>query len=287
MKGGLRAVLALGVLAVAGIFGATRVLGHDSGARLGSQPIATASAAPTAVPSYGPQVIPSGGPADPPTLLSQLLVTYAPGSACASVAVETPIANVPAACASAWAPYHVSRVPGQDAVKRTPRFPQVSAGPGVSPQEAMKLAVALWRTKTFQAFALGTEQPAIEEGLSRNNVFLRAGAEEIAVEKGDRVSTPLCHFFATQIRVVTVAQDFESFVHRSGRLLGVKARFMGPCYATATDSKGAKRQIFSFDGADDVVFVGDIGAGDPLGAVLNVTGIGDCSADITRATCNA
>jgi hypothetical protein len=86
---------------------------------------------------------------------------------------------------------------------------------------------------------------------------------------------------------VVISSDLEAFVHRTGRVLGVKGRFVGPCQATATDGKGAQHQIFSFNGVDDAVFVGDIGSGDPLGAVLEVTGIGDCSADITRATCAA
>lgn len=284
----LRAAIIVGVLAVGGVVGATRVLGTDNSQPLGSRSQATATPSPSPSPTpFGPQVIPTGGPTDPAALLTQLLVTYAPGSPCASVQVETPIAKVPKACADVWAPYHVLTVPGQDAVKRTPRFPQVTAAAGVSPQDAIKLAVALWRTKTFQAFALGTRQVRIEAGLSENEIFLRAGREELAVMNGARVSTPLCHFFPTEIRVMPLASDFEGFVHRTGRVLGVKARFQGPCYATETTKQGVTRQIFSFNGADDVVFVGDIRSGDPLGAVLDVTGLGDCSADITKATCAA
>ncbi len=280
----IRVLASVAVVVVGGVVAATRVLGGA-----GSAPVPEAahgpSVSPASVRTFGPQVIPGGGPSKPADLVNSLLVTYAPGSACASVQVATPIDKVPQSCGAAWKPFGVKLVPGQDMLRHAPRFPQVSAGPGVSPHDAIEVAVALWRTRTFQAFALATRQLGIDDALGTDHLFPRVGAEELAVEKGDRVTTPLCHFFPTQMRVVALADDLKSFEHRTGRTLGVKARFVGPCYATATDLSGAKHQVFSFNGVDDVVFVGDVGGGDPLGADLDVTGLGDCSADVAKQTC--
>lgn len=273
-----------GVVITGGIVAATRVLGGGPATAI-AVPQPTGAVSPAAPPPFGPQVIPIGGPDNQAALLDALLVTYAPASPCAGVAVATPVDKVPAACAAAWSKFGVRLVPGQDMLRRAPQFPQISAGPGVTPHQAIELAAALWRTKTFQAFALSTRQLGLEDGLGTDHLLQRAGSEEQALEQGDRVSTPLCHFFPTRMRVVVLPDDFARFQRRSGRALGVKARFLGPCYATATDRTGTRHQIFSFQGADDVVFVGDVGSGDPLGAVLDVTGLGDCSADVARTTC--
>jgi hypothetical protein len=234
----------------------------------------------SAVSTPSPTVWPTASLSDPVDL-----VTYEPDSACASVQTTTSIDKVPAACAAAWKPYGVREVPGQDALKRTPHFPNVLAPNGVGSTTATRLAIALWRMETFEAFALGTRQLRIVDGLGRNYLFRAIGVMEKAVAQGDRVSTPLCHFFPTQIRIIALAHDFASYVHRPDGFLGVEATYTGPCYATATDKTGKTSQLFRFDGQRKVVYVGDIGKGDPMGPVLVLTTLGECDQAVVKATC--
>lgn len=239
-------------------------------------PVPTPSAVVVASPTAWPTALPTD-PVD--------LVTYEPGSACVTVLVNTPISQVPAACAAAWRPYGVVEVPGQDALKRTPHFPNVLAPKGVSNATAARLAVAMFRTNTFEAFALGTRQLRIVDGLGQNYLFRAIGIMEKAVASGDTVTTPLCHFFPTQIRIIPLAHDFASYVHRPDGFLGVEFTYTGPCYATATDKAGKTTQLFRFDGQKQVVYVGDIGRGDPMGPVLVLTSFGECDQAVVKATC--
>jgi hypothetical protein len=241
-----------------------------------SPAVPTKAGAALATPSAWPTAAP-GDPVD--------LVTYEPDSACASVQTTTSIDKVPAACAAAWKRFAVRVVPGQDAIKRTPHFPSVLAPHGVSSTIAERLAVAFWRTETFQAFALGTRQLGITDGLGPSYIFRVIGVEERAVEHGATVTTPLCHFFPTQIRIVPLMRDFARYVHRPDRFLGVEATFTGPCYGTATDAKGNTTELFRFNGQRSAVYVGDIGRGDPEGPVLTVTSIGECDQPEVKATC--
>ena len=243
-----------------------------------SLPATPAAQAAAASPSATPWRLAS--PSDPVDL-----VTYEPGSACVSVQVTTPIAKVPAACAAAWRYYRVAYVPGQDAMKRTPHFPDVIAPKGVNSAIAARLAAAMWRTETFEAFALGTGQLYIVDGLGQNYLFQQVGVMEQALAKGDRVSTPLCHFFPTAIHIVPLAHDFASYVHRPDGFLGVEFTFTGPCYATATNKAGQTSELFRFNGQRSTVFVGDIGKGDPLGPVLVLTTFGECDQAVVKATC--
>src|SRR5205814_9957955 len=75
-------------------------------------------------------------------------------AACASVAVDTPIDRVPAACQAAWRPFGVTLVPGLDLLSRVPHLPQVSVGPGVSTGEAARWSAAYWRTQACEWFAV-------------------------------------------------------------------------------------------------------------------------------------
>ena len=238
------------------------------------------AASPSAVATASPTPWPTAAPTDPVNL-----VTYEPDSACVTVQVNTSIDKVPAACAAAWKRFGVHEVPGQDMMARTPHFPTVLAPTTLSGAIAARLAAALWRTQTFQAFALATRQIRMVDGLGQNYLFRSVGIEEHAVESGDRVSTPLCHFFPTQIRIVPLAHDFASYVHRPDGFLGVEFTYTGPCYATATDKSGKTVQLFRFDGQKNVVYVGDIGKGDPFGPVLVLTSFGECDQAVVKATC--
>jgi hypothetical protein len=219
--------------------------------------------------------------------LADLLVTYSPSSPCADVLVDTPIAQVAPACAALWSPLNVGVVPGQSLLKRAPRFPTVKAGSGVTPDEALRYAAGLWRTEAFEGFALGTRQVPVVVPLGKDYLFVRVGTMERAVNNGEVVTTPLCHFFPVTMEVVEIASDLAGFEQRSGRTLGVHARFQGPCYATATNAQGVKQELFNFSGTYDVVFVGDIHTDAPFGPILWLTGLAECSKDIAKKTCAA
>jgi hypothetical protein len=217
--------------------------------------------------------------------IADLLVTYAPGSPCADVLVDTPIANVPAACAALWSPLRLHTVPGGTLLQRAPAFPSLGTGTGVSPDEAIRYAAALWRTEAFQGFAVGTRQLTIADALGKDQLFLRVGVMEQAVLQGDVVSTPICHFFPTAMEVVELAPDLAAFVHATGRTLGVHARFSGPCRAVATDAHGTTRELFNFAGSLDVVFVGELRSDQRLGSILWLTGLAECTKDVAKKTC--
>ena len=217
--------------------------------------------------------------------IADLLATYPKGSPCADVLVETPIAKVPPACAALWQTLNVGIVPGQNLLPRAPSFPTLGTGPGVTSDEAIRYATGLWRTEAFQGFAVGTRQLGIAEALGKDELFLRVGTMERAILQGEKVTTPICHFFPTQIEVVAVAPDFAEFLKATGRTLGVHARFSGPCYATATNAQGASRELFRFAGNFDVLFVGDLRSTNPLGHMLWITGLAECTQDIAKKTC--
>jgi len=213
------------------------------------------------------------------------LVTYLPGSACESVAVATPIDKVPTACAQAWSRFAIGEVPGQDLLKKTPHFPTVSVKTGLDPILASRLAVALWRTESFHWFALGTGQLGVVDGLGPNYFFREVGIEEQALQNHESVSTPECHFFPVAIRVVPLAQDLAAALHQPSGTPTVVATYQGPCYATAVDAKGNAHQLFSFNGKQSSAFVGVIGRGDPEGAVLEISGVGECDQPAAKSTC--
>jgi hypothetical protein len=241
-------------------------------------PLASIPSTPAAL--FSPTPVVTASPTDPVDL-----VTYEPSSACASVQVTTRIDKLPPACAAAWRPYGVVEVPGQDAMKRTPHFPQVLAPNGVNSTTAIRLAIAMWRTETFQAYSLGTRQLHIVDGLGQNYLMRHVGGLEREVEKGNSVSTPMCHFFPTQIHIVPLAHDYASHVHRPDGFLGVQFTYTGPCYATSTDKNGNKTELFRFDGQRSVMYVGDIGRGDPLGPVLVLSTFGECNLPQVKPTC--
>ena len=220
-----------------------------------------------------------------PAAVTAQLAVYPAGSACASVKTAMPIAQVPAACAAQWRRFGVRVVPGQDLISRLPALAPVSVGPGVDTRDAARYAAALWRMDAFKAFALATRQIGIVDGLGPDSFFRRASQEVQAIVAGDQITQPTCHAFPTALRVVRLTPDFESFARRSGVALGVKVTFTGPCTGTATDAHGAVHQLYTFDGRQSVVYVGDIGSDAPLGNVLELTALGDCRQPVAKRTC--
>jgi hypothetical protein len=215
-----------------------------------------------------------------------MLDTYPAGSACAPVQRATTIDKVPAACAQAWKPYGLHTVPGQSLMHETPpRFPPVTLGPGVQAGEAAQLVSAMWRTDGFKVFALATRQLDIVDGLGPDHFFRQVSQEVQAESKGEQVDLPLCHSFPSAMRVVVLATDLAQFTHRTGKALGIKVTYSGPCSGSATDARGTKRQLYGFDGTLAVVYVGDVAQGDPLNNVFQITGLADCRRDVAKRTC--
>jgi hypothetical protein len=214
------------------------------------------------------------------------LATYASDSACAGVQVATPVARVPAACAAAWTKLGVTLVPGQDLVRDAPRPPQVRSVAGASVPEVTALIVAFWRTEAFKAFAIKTKQPGIVDGLGANRFFRDNSLEVQGVVAGADVPAPDCHEYPAALGVARATPTLARFLKKTGTVLLIKATYSAPCAATATAKDGSKVPMYSWTSPLSVLYEGEIAARrDPLGSVLQLTGLAECTQQVALDTC--
>jgi hypothetical protein len=200
---------------------------------------------------------------------------------CASVLATTPIGQVSAACAAAWAPYGVTEVPPANLTDSTPVPPSVVNGTSgaVTDADVQAWAMAANRAAVWDRWAEKYDQAALLDHLLTRSLV--PATELSAMSQGAQIDQPDCSSFGTRYAVFQLGPDGGALFSRLGQ--HPTARFVlaitypGPCRIIATYPDGHQSALFSFTGSGTTVFAGSLRDDTALGTLWFSEAAADCS----------
>jgi hypothetical protein len=225
-------------------------------------PTGSHTAAPTARPSIAPRPSAAAG-------------------ACASVATTTPIEQVPAACATLWAPYGVTKVPPANLTDATPAAPPVvNATKGaVSDTDALAWAVGANRAAIWYRWAEKYGQVSVLKELLTTSLIPRT--ELAALARGAEVDEPDCSSFGTRYAFFPLDKAgtdvFSGRGQHTSALEVLAVTYPGPCSIAAKFPDGHAETLFSYATSGTTVFAGSVRHDALLGDVWYSEAAIDCA----------
>jgi hypothetical protein len=197
------------------------------------------------------------------------------------VTTTTAIGQVPAACAAAWAPYGVTKVPPAnltDSTAVTPQVLNVTEG-ALSDAELGGWILASNRDSLWYRWAEANDQSAL---LARLGVVsLDSPTELRAMAAGESIAQPDCALFPTKVKVFPISAADRRFFAGLGETVSSAYSFVGnypgPCVVTATTTSGKTVTLASYPSASVTFFAGHIVDDSLLGTLLYYDGAGNCT----------
>lgn len=224
---------------------------------------------------------PTGGHTATPTPRAPIAPRpSAAAGACASVATTTPIEQVPAACATLWAPYGVTKVPPANLTDATPQPPPVvNATKGaVSDSQIATWILASNRDSLWYRWAEANDQSSLMPRLGE--VSLDPRAELQAMAANEPISQPDCALFPVKLKVFPISTADHRFFVAEGETVGDTYVFVGaysaPCAVTATDPSGKIVTLASYTSVGVTFFASHLVDDPLLGPLLFYDGAGNC-----------
>jgi hypothetical protein len=200
---------------------------------------------------------------------------------CASVTTTTAIGQVPAACAAAWAPYGVTKVPPANLTDSTPVPPSVVNGShgSVTDTDAQSWALAANRAAIWLRWSEANDQFSLTSRLE-GPLVVNSQIDQL-MRQGVVISDPDCNLFAQRYVVSPMTpqgrQFFASFAESTNDQFVLEERYPGPCSLTATFADGHTQTLFPSAGAVISVVAGAVRSDPLMGDIWYITAGGFCT----------
>ena len=191
----------------------------------------------------------------------------AAAGACASVTTTTAIDQVPAACATLWAPYGVTKVPPANLTDSTPAPPLVvnATNGAVSDADARAWALAANRTSVWLRWSEANGQAGLTTHVEGTRV-INATIDQL-MRAGVAVREPDCDLFANRYGLFPITPSGKGFLTSLGEVTMASfvlvGRYTGPCSLTAQYPDGRLETLFPAPGEVTTILAGSL-RHDPL-----------------------
>src|ERR1035437_760935 len=186
---------------------------------------------------------PTGSHTAPPTVRPSIAPRpSAAAGAWASVATTTPIEQGPAACATVWAPYGVTKVPPANLTDATPAAPTVvnETNGAVPDSQIATWILASNRDSLWYRWAEANDQATLLPHLGKLSLDPRSELQAMA--SNEPISQPDCPLSPTNLKIPSIRPEDLRFFTSRGQTVSDAYVFAGtysaPCYVTATTASG-------------------------------------------------
>jgi hypothetical protein len=227
-----------------------------------------------------------GTPAPSPTVTARSTTTALPrpsaaAGPCASVTTTTAIDQVPAACATLWAPYGVTKVPPANLTDSTPPPPAVvnATNGAVSDADARAWAVAANRGAVWYRWAERFGQVPLLAHLVTQGLI--PASELAALSQGAEIDEPDCSSFGTRHAFFPIGTDgpafFSGLGQRTSAQFVLAETYPAPCQISAKYPDGRVVVLFSYSTSGTTVSGGSLRHELILGDIWCSEAAADCT----------